>query len=124
MIGVDIARIKRWYAKTYPSYAGTAYKIVVTVLTQTAIDTTHNLDGVDLTFTCVAYKLSDNSVVNSVSGVYNRKHYGGWDAYVPVVPNGSGTATLSDSENGEPGGSETVEPGGSETVESGGGEEE
>ena len=87
MIGIDIARIKRWYVKTYPEYSGTGYKIVVTALTQTGIDTSHSLDGVDLSFTCKAYDVSDNTVANTVSGVYNRKHYGGWDAYVPVTPN-------------------------------------
>lgn len=85
MIGIDIARIKRWYVKTYPTYSGTAYKIVVTSLTQTNIDTTHDLDGVDLSFTCKAYAVADGTVANTVNGVYNRKHYGGWDCYVPVV---------------------------------------
>ena len=82
MIGIDISRIKRWFVKTYPDYAGTEYKVVVTNLTQTSIDTAHDLDGVDLTFVCKAYNVSTNAVAVSINGVYNRRHYGGWDAHV------------------------------------------
>lgn len=80
MIGIDIARIKRWYAKTYPTYATTAYKIVVTELNQDSIDTLHGLDGVELDFTVTAYDVSTNTAVSAseVNGRYSRRHYGGW----------------------------------------------
>lgn len=82
MIGIDIARIKRWYAKTYPTYATTAYKIVVTDLNQDSIDTLHELDGVELDFTVTAYDVSTNTPVaaSEVTGRYSRRHYGGWEA--------------------------------------------
>ena len=88
MIGIDLARIRRWYNKTYPQYSGVGYKIVVTDGNQTGIDTDHNLDGIDMTFTVKCYNTETNAVVHTVNGVYNRKHYGGWDSYVPVVQNG------------------------------------
>lgn len=82
MIGIDIARIKRWYAKNYPQFAGPAYKIVVTAVSQTDIDDDHNLDGVTLSYTVQAYDSTDLTVVSdsTKTGVYNRMHYGGWNA--------------------------------------------
>ena len=83
MIGIDVARIKRWFVKTYPNYSGTGYKVVVTSLTQHDIDTDHELDGVELNFTVVAYNVSTNTAVSEseVNGRYSRRHYGGWQAY-------------------------------------------
>lgn len=83
MIGIDIARIKRWFVKTYPAYSGTGYKTVITELEQVSIDSDHSLDGVELNFTVVAYDTTNNTAVSasSVSGRYSRRHYGGWQAY-------------------------------------------
>lgn len=86
MLGIDVARIKRWFVKTYPDYSGTNYKIVVTNLAQYEIDTEHELDGVELNFTVVAYNVSTNTPVSAsqVNGRYSRRHYGGWQAYANV----------------------------------------
>lgn len=83
MIGIDVARIKRWFVKTYPAYSGTGYKIVVTSLIQYDIDTDHELDGVELNFTVVAYDVKSDTPVSAsqVNGRYSRRHYGGWQAY-------------------------------------------
>ena len=86
MIGIDIARIKRWFVKNYTTYATTNYKVVVTVLSQTAIDTSHSLDGVTLNFTVTVYNAETNAVVVTCSGVYNRMHYGGWNASATADP--------------------------------------
>ena len=82
MIGIDVARMKRWYVKTYQEYSGPLYKIVVTDITQTSIDTAHELDGVELNFTVKAYNTETNTVVDTKHGIYSRRHYGGWQAYV------------------------------------------
>lgn len=81
MIGIDVARMKRWYVKTFPDYSSTLYKIVVTDISQTAIDTEHQLDGVELNFTIKAYNNQTNAVVDTKLGRYSRRHYGGWEAY-------------------------------------------
>ena len=82
MIGIDVARIKRWFVKNKPEYSGPGYKVVVTEISQTDIDEDHNLDGEDFTFECVSYDLSDlTSPAITVTGVYNRMHYGGWNAH-------------------------------------------
>lgn len=82
MIGIDIARIKRWYVKNYPQFAGALYKVVVTAVNQYDIDDDHDLDGVTLTFTVTAYNSETMQEVTGASknGVYNRMHYGGWNA--------------------------------------------
>ena len=82
MIGIDIARIKRWYVKNYPQFAGPLYKVVVTAVSQTNIDTDHELDGVTLSYTVKAYNSETMQEVSgsSKTGVYNRMHYGGWNA--------------------------------------------
>lgn len=80
MIGIDIARIKRWYAKTYPVFCGTGFDNEVTNAVQTAIDATHDLDGVSISFTIKSYNSTTKEEVtgSSKSGVYERMHYGGW----------------------------------------------
>ena len=82
MIGIDVARIKRWYVKTYTQYSGPLYKIVVTDISQTSIDTAHELDGVELNFTVKAYNNETTAVIDTKNGSYSRRHYGGWQAYV------------------------------------------
>ena len=84
MIGIDVARIKRWYAKTYPQYSGVGYQIEVTQMNQYGIDTNHELGGVDITFQVKSYDVTDNTVVHTVTGTYNRTHYGGWGASEPT----------------------------------------
>lgn len=83
MIGIDVARIKRWYVKSFPDYAGTGYKVVVTRLVQADIDEEHELDGVELDFTVVAYDVNTKLPVSGAekTGRYSRRHYGGWQAY-------------------------------------------
>lgn len=83
MIGIDVARIKRWFVKTYPEYSGTGYKTVVTSLTQADIDEDHELDGLELNFTVVAYDVNTKLPVSASekTGRYSRRHYGGWQAY-------------------------------------------
>ena len=82
MYGIDVARMQRWYSKTFPQYSGVGFKVVVTDVHQTAIDTDHSLDGVNLDFKVSCYNTTTNAVVHSITnGKYHRKHYGGWDAY-------------------------------------------
>lgn len=81
MIGIDVARVKRWYAKTYPQYSGVGYQIEVTLMNQTGIDTAHELRGVDVNFTVTSYDVETNQVAHTISGIYNRMHYGGWNAH-------------------------------------------
>lgn len=81
MIGIDVARMKRWYVKTFPDYSSTLYKIVVTDISQTSIDTDHHLDGVELNFTIKTYNNETNTIVDTKLGRYSRRHYGGWEAY-------------------------------------------
>lgn len=80
MIGIDVARVKRWYAKTYPQYSGVGYQIEVSTMNQTGIDTDHELRGVNVSFTVRSYDVETKTVAHSISGVYNRMHYGGWKA--------------------------------------------
>ena len=82
MIGIDIARIKRWYVKNYPEFSGPDCKVVVTAVSQRDIDTAHGLDGVTLNYTVRAYNSETNAEISgsAKTGVYNRMHYGGWNA--------------------------------------------
>ena len=82
MIGIDIARIKRWYAKTYPEFSGTGFDVEVTNAVQTAVDTSHSFDGVSITFTVTAYNSETKQEVSGASKtvLYERMHYGGWKA--------------------------------------------
>lgn len=77
MIGIDIARVKRWFVKTYPQYSTTAYRVEINLFSVTAIDPK---GGIDATFLVTSYD-SNNTGVFWSRGTYNRKHYGGWDAY-------------------------------------------
>ena len=84
MIGIDVARVKRWYAKTYPQYSGVGFQIEVTQMNQTDIDTDHELRGVDIAFQVRSYDVTTNAVAHTVTGTYKRKHYGGWKAFEPT----------------------------------------
>lgn len=77
MIGIDIARVKRWFAKTYPQFATTAYRVEVNLFSVSAIDPK---GGIDAVFLITAYD-SNNDGAFWTRGTYNRKHYGGWDAF-------------------------------------------
>lgn len=77
MIGIDIARVKRWFAKTYPQFSTTAYRVEVNLFSVSAIDPK---GGIDAVFLITSYD-ENNTGVFWCRGTYNRKHYGGWDAY-------------------------------------------
>lgn len=84
MLGIDIARIKRWYIKNFEEFSGTGFYIEVTTAQQTDIDTTHDLDGVSISFTVKAYNVTTKTEVSgsTKTGVYERMHYGGWKVTV------------------------------------------
>lgn len=74
MIGIDVARVKRWFVKYYPQFSSTAYRIELNLLSVTAIDPN---GGIDATYLITAYDSNNDGVFWS-RGKYNRKHYGGW----------------------------------------------
>ena len=77
MIGIDIARVKRWFKKTYPQFDGVGYEIELMLLSATSVD---HIGGMDATFLVNVYQ--DGDGIFWASGVYNRMHYGGWNCHV------------------------------------------
>lgn len=79
MIGIDIARIRRWVVKTYEQYSGIGYRVEVVDFTVTSLD---GKGGIDATFVARVYNVSDNTSVITFNGTYNRMHYGGWEVHL------------------------------------------
>lgn len=96
MIGIDTARVKRWFKKTYTQFNDIGHDIELMILSATSVD---HKGGMDATFLINVYS-EDGSVVFWARGVYNRMHYGGWNCHATET---SDDATLSgdDEENQE-----------------------
>lgn len=88
MIGIDVARIKRWFIKTYAQYSGTGYTVEVrNVSGMNGDNYVDHIGGYDCTFRVEVFDGS-NERVFWCEGEYSRMHYGGWKAsetshYIP-----------------------------------------
>lgn len=88
MIGIDVARIKRWFIKTYSQYSGTGFTVEVrNVNGMNGNNYVDHIGGYDATFRVEVFNGS-NELVFWCEGEYSRMHYGGWKAsetshYIP-----------------------------------------
>lgn len=89
MIGLDVARIKRWFVKTYPQYSGIGFFVEVRQIDNMNGDNyVDHKGGFDGTFRVDVFD-TDGVLIYWSTGEYSRMHYGGWKAsetshYVPA----------------------------------------
>ena len=77
MIGIDIARVKRWFYKTYDQFNNVNYRPEVELFSVTAHPDPKG--GIEATFLITVFDTSNESVFWT-RGSYSRRHYGGWEA--------------------------------------------
>ena len=79
MIGIDIARVKRWFKKANPQYDDISYEIELMIMSATSVD---HQGGMKATFLVNVYT-ENGSVAYYETGKYTRFYYGGWGVNLP-----------------------------------------